>query len=59
MKPGDLVKWSARGDEEEVFLITFLKFTHWGGLYGNFLFPDGSVRELGTWGVRRLEDETG
>ena len=54
MKPGDLVKWRKDGN-----ILTFLKFTHWGGLYGNFLFPDGSVRELGTWGVRRLEDETG
>ena len=57
MKPGDLVKWSASGDDR-IFVLTFLKRTHWGGLYGNFLFPDGSVRELGMWGVKEIHNET-
>lgn len=59
LKPGTMVMWKKEGGS--YIPLTFLRFSHWGGIYGEFLLPNGKVIELGVWGVRSLEefDETG
>jgi hypothetical protein len=49
MTPGDLVI-----QHETNLTLIFIKFTHWGGFEGQFIFPDGTIRTLGTWGVKKI-----
>jgi hypothetical protein len=49
MKSGDIVI-----QNETNLTLIFVKFTHWGGLQAQFIFPDGTIKELGTWGVKKI-----